>query len=232
MISLATGHATYEVADPVPIPIYTMVSGGTPWRCFGQPAFEHRVLYRIGEDGRGCRCAEYTFCPHTSCTHLETAAHVCGDGGSVGRVLPEIAPLLPAYLVDHGTGHGGQVGDRHATAVIVRTGTVAMMHASKRYNFTGTNPPFLTAEDVGRLYEMFPRIKFLLVDLPSVDPEQDGGRLAAHHAFFSGSGLGIVELCNIPAELPTGAYLLNLNVAPFDGDATPCAPTLYRCTVR
>jgi hypothetical protein len=72
----------------------------------------------------------------------------------------------------------------------------------------------------------------LLLDLPSVDREEDGGRLAAHKAFW---GLPedprpratITELIYAPPEVADGTYLLNIQLAAFENDASPSRPILF-----
>ena len=75
-------------------------------------------------------------------------------------------------------------------------------------------------------------VKHLLVDLPSVDREVDGGRLEAHHAFWTvpdnpRHGCTITELIHVPDSAPDGLYLLNLQVAPMDNDAAISRPVLH-----
>ena len=76
-------------------------------------------------------------------------------------------------------------------------------------------------------------IEHLLVDLPSVDREEDQGRLSAHKAFW-GMETGplrinstITELIYVPDEIPDGLYLLNLQVMNLANDAAPSRPVLY-----
>jgi kynurenine formamidase len=82
-------------------------------------------------------------------------------------------------------------------------------------------------------------VRHLLIDLPSVDPEEDGGALAAHRAFWGlplGStaladarhaGASITELIQVPADCAEGSYMLNLSLAPMHGDAVPSRPILF-----
>jgi hypothetical protein len=72
-----------------------------------------------------------------------------------------------------------------------------------------------------------------LIDLPSVDKEVDGGQLAAHHAFWNYPNQTqfhktITELIYVPNEVPDGTYILNLQIAPFENDASPSKPILYK----
>ena len=75
-------------------------------------------------------------------------------------------------------------------------------------------------------------VDHLLLDLPSVDKEVDGGALKSHRAFFGvdikprGSAT-ITEFVFTPDIAPDGLYALNLQVAPFDLDASPSRPVIY-----
>lgn len=75
-------------------------------------------------------------------------------------------------------------------------------------------------------------VKHILVDLPSVDREVDGGQLEAHHVFWGlpndpRTGCTITELVYVPQNASDGLYLLHLGVAPFMNDASPCRPVLF-----
>ena len=96
--------------------------------------------------------------------------------------------------------------------------------------WSNTNPPYFSVAFMKRLVKQ--GVKHLLVDLPSVDREVDGGRLEAHHAFW---GLpdaprvkcSITELIYMPSSATDGMYLLHLGVAPMDNDAAISRPVLY-----
>jgi hypothetical protein len=75
-------------------------------------------------------------------------------------------------------------------------------------------------------------IKHLLIDLPSVDRESDGGELAFHHAFWGvpdepNFQRTITELIYVTNSISDGMYILELQVAPFENDASPSRPVLY-----
>jgi hypothetical protein len=75
-------------------------------------------------------------------------------------------------------------------------------------------------------------IKHLLTDLPSVDPEVDGGTLAAHKAFWIVDGVvredcTISEMVYVPENIPDGLYLLDLHTMALELDASPSRPMLY-----
>ena len=76
-------------------------------------------------------------------------------------------------------------------------------------------------------------VKNLLIDLPSVDREMDGGKLLSHHAFWQvpqneRMDASITEMIYVPDEIEDGTYLLELQFAPFENDASPSRPVLYR----
>ena len=82
-------------------------------------------------------------------------------------------------------------------------------------------------------------IETLVLDLPSADRADDGGRLTAHRALFglppgsrdaraaSRPGASITELAWIPAAIADGYYLLDLQIPPFVTDAAPSRPLLF-----
>jgi kynurenine formamidase len=105
----------------------------------------------------------------------------------------------------------------------------------KRNTYSGANPPYLHHEAMAFLVEK--GIEHLLLDLPSVDREEDGGALLAHRAFWQypeavRTHCTITEMIYVPNELKDGLYLLNLQTASFDLDVSPSKPVLYKCKIR
>jgi hypothetical protein len=77
--------------------------------------------------------------------------------------------------------------------------------------------------------------------LPSVDREEDQGKLLAHKAFWNVKNTQelnpdarlsctITELIFVPDAIQDGTYLLNLQIASFENDASPSKPVLYALT--
>lgn len=227
MISLKIDDTQYELNINGAIPIHTTISEATPWRCFGIEPVKYEKLFRI-RDGVGCNCDRINFCPHANGTHIESRAHVYEDGERVLESIKGLSPLLVAKLIDIRSISQEIVPQEHYTAVIVRSSTVNKHMASSNFDFTGTNPPCITVSAMRHILAAFPNTQVLLVDLPSVDPESDGGQLLVHKEFFSRpKTVAIVELCHIPEYIQQGTFALALNVAPFDSDACPCAPIIY-----
>ena len=105
-------------------------------------------------------------------------------------------------------------------------------------SYRGPAPaPFLSRQAAAWLVDR--GIEHLVLDLPSADRADDGGRLAAHRIFFglpAGSRragearrpqASITELAWVPAEDPDGYYLLDLQIPAFQTDAAPSRPLLY-----
>ena len=113
-------------------------------------------------------------------------------------------------------------------ALIIRT--KPNDHSKTNRQYSGTNFPYLTIGAMQRIVDA--GVQHLLVDLPSVDREEDGGALAAHHLFWNVPAepnfqKTITELIYIPNEISDGNYILNLQVSNFANDAAPSRPMLF-----
>ena len=75
--------------------------------------------------------------------------------------------------------------------------------------------------------------------MPSVDKEKDNGALLAHKAFWNVKNVNevntnarfnctITELVFIDSEIADGSYILNLQIASFENDASPSKPVIYK----
>ena len=120
-------------------------------------------------------------------------------------------------------------GNKKRDAVIIRTLPNLQDKVSRQY--LNTNPPDLTEEAAQFLSRK--DVKHLLIDLPSVDKERDGGALLAHRAFWYADGkvrknATITELVFVGNNIEDGTYFLNLQLAPFENDASPSRPVLYK----
>jgi kynurenine formamidase len=119
-------------------------------------------------------------------------------------------------------------------AIIIRTLPNNSDKLSKKYS--KTNPPYLLEEAAVFIREA--GIQHLLIDLPSVDREEDGGKLLAHKAFWNVKNTNdlnedarinstITELIFVPNDIKDGNYLMNIQIGSFENDASPSKPVLY-----
>ena len=123
----------------------------------------------------------------------------------------------------------GILGTKKPEALVIRTLPNTISKKTRKYG--GTNWPYLKEEGVVFLREI--GVDHLLIDTPSVDKEKDGGALLAHKAFWNHPKrtrfqATITEFIYVPNIIEDGSYLLNLQTAPFENDATPSRPVLYR----
>ena len=113
--------------------------------------------------------------------------------------------------------------------MVIRTLPNTKDKLSRQY--ANSNPPYLS--EAAAIYLKNKGVKHLLIDLPSVDKEKDNGQLLAHKAFWDLYGVPrieatITELIYVPNTVKDGKYILNLLIAPFQNDASPSKPVLYK----
>ena len=121
------------------------------------------------------------------------------------------------------------IGNKKREAIVIRTLPNTKDKLSQQYSHT--NPPYLT--EAAAVYLREKGVKHLLVDTPSVDKENDNGELLAHKAFWNIGGqtrmdATITELIYVPNSVKDGKYILNILIAPFENDASPSKPILYK----
>lgn len=199
----------------------------------------------VGSVARGgsCNYQKVTFTPHGNGTHTECYGHISADPeATVFQCLKtfwffaQVISCLPAHVQVGKDNFDEVITVEHINstitlpteALIIRT--LPNETAKKNKQYTATNPPYLS-EAVGK-FLADNGIKHLLLDLPSVDKEVDGGKLLTHHAFWqyphhTRKDCTITELVYVPDSVPDGFYLLNLQVPSFELDAVPSKPVLY-----
>jgi len=179
------------------------------------------------------------FNPHSHITHTECVGHITKEVHSVNKNLKYFIFLAEVVtVVPENNGEDFFISEKQLKtalrnkkrdAIVIRTLPNLIDKKSMRYS--NTNPPYLLEE--AAIYLREKGIKHLLIDLPSVDKEKDGGELLAHNAFWNTAGelrmnATITEFIYVPNEVEDGEYLLNLMIAPFENDATPSKPVLYK----
>ena len=121
------------------------------------------------------------------------------------------------------------LGNKKREALIIRTIPNTKEKLSRQYS--NTNWPYFQEEAMEYLVKK--GVQHLLIDLPSIDKENDEGKLRCHNIFWNTKGalrLGatITELVYVDNKITDGKYILNLQIAPFENDATPSKPILYK----
>jgi arylformamidase len=196
----------------------------------------------IGDVNRGgsVNFRNITFNPHGNGTHTECVGHISKENYTINKTLTTfffIAELITILPEDTGEGDliitkthiKNCLGDKQPEAIVIRTLDNHISRINKHYS--NTNPPYITKEAASYIHEL--GIDHLLIDLPSVDKEVDGGKLLAHHAFWqyphqTRLQRTITEMIYVPNAILDGSYLLNLQIASFENDASPSKPVLYQ----
>lgn len=182
-----------------------------------------------------------TFNPHGNGTHTECVGHISKEFYTINKslkrflFLAELITVLPTQIEN-----GDHVITRKdleihlkdvntPEALVIRTLSNGLNKLN--YQYSNTNPPYILKEGIEYLNEI--GIEHLLIDMPSIDRENDEGKLLAHHEFWNyplNTQLNktITELIYVPNEIFDGTYILNLQIASFENDASPSKPVLYK----
>ena len=179
------------------------------------------------------------FNPHAHGTHTECVGHITRKKYSINKnlkqffFLAELITVAPEKYDEDFVISKKQLRfalrNKKCEAIIIRTIPNTKEKLSKHYS--NTNPPYLLEE--AAIYLREKGVKHLLIDLPSVDKEKDEGKLLAHNAFWNTSDnirleATITEFIFVPNKVIDGTYFLNIQIAPFENDASPSKPILYK----
>lgn len=191
------------------------------------------------KDGACVNFNNIKFNPHAHGTHTECVGHITDEIHSVNQnlkqffVLAEVITVAPEnYLKDKVISKKQlqfALGNKKREAVILRTIPNTKEKLTRQYS--NTNWPYLLEDAVEFLVKK--GVKHLLIDTPSIDKEKDECQLLGHNAFWNTKGklrmdATITELIYVPNAVEDGEYFLNLQIAPFENDATPSKPILYK----
>ncbi|MGM0559425.1 MAG: cyclase family protein [Myxococcota bacterium] len=211
--------------------------------------------------GGGANCRNVRLNPHGNGTHTECVGHIVDERVAVGELA--IPGFVPATVVSVRPVPAPKCADTYepealesdflvtraslqealdklepqegfGQALVIRTRPNSTDKMTQRYS--GANPGFLSREAMGWICEL--GVEHLLIDLPSVDREEDEGLLANHHEFWGvpqgehtldgavPSTKTITEMIYVPDQVDDGRYLLNLQVPRFQQDAAPSRPVV------
>ncbi len=196
----------------------------------------------IGEvsEGSPVNFRNILFNPHAHATHTESLAHISTEQVHVNDIFSTyhfVALLMSFTPKDDGEANMvisasendlKRIEDSGAKAFIIRT--LPNTPEKKSKNYSHSNPPYMERDFVVSLREM--GIQHLLIDLPSIDAEEDEGLLIGHHAFWNYPdkprlNASITEFIYVDDKVNDGLYLLNLVPANIKNDAAISRPTIY-----
>lgn len=178
------------------------------------------------------------FNPHGHGTHTECVGHITKGFYSINETLKQF--FFTATLITIQPKKQGedlvitkkQIKKAMLTnpeALIIRTLPNPVEKCSKQYS--NTNWPYLSEDAAIYIREI--GVQHLLIDTPSVDKEKDDGKLLAHKAFWeypenTRFDATITEMIFVKDTIEDGNYMLNLQIASFENDASPSKPILYK----
>lgn len=225
----------------ISIPIKGGYSNVNAWY-LGPPKIEPEVFENgiiSVEKGASVNFNTITFNPHSHGTHTETVGHITKQKYSINKhlkqffFLAEVITVAPEKRGEDYVISAKQlqfaIGNKKREALVIRT--IPNTSDKKTRQYSNTNWTYFEEDAIKLLVKK--GIKHLLVDLPSVDREEDGGELKGHKAFWNTEGkvrkdATITEFIYVSNKIEDGAYFLNLQIAPFENDATPSKPVLYK----
>jgi len=200
-----------------------------------EPVRTEQFLGSVAEGG-AVNFRDVYFNPHGHGTHTENVGHIVDTDFPVINSISSshffanlISVELKNQFNDWVVSEESLAGfDLNVEALIIRT--KPNDHSKVQRQYSGTNFPYLTLGAMQRIVDA--GVQHLLIDLPSVDREEDGGALAAHHLFWNVPAepnfqKTITELIYVPNEIADGMYVLNLQVSNFANDAAPSRPMLF-----
>jgi len=239
---------TVNLSQPIDISIPLTNSDANPIAWYlDKPVIEPVTMGGwIGKVGQGSSTNfnNIFFNPHAHGTHTECLGHITRDFYSVNQALKQFFFMAEVISVAPEANGEDMVitkskiekafAGKQTEALVIRTLPNEATKQSK--NYSHTNPPYL--EEAAATFIRECGINHLLIDLPSVDKEKDEGKLLAHKAFWNVQDVDnlnadarhnatITEMVFIPDTVSDGTYLLNLQIASFENDASPSKPILY-----
>lgn len=247
----ATINNTYEIdlSKPIDISIPLTNTDANPIAWYIEKPVIEPVRFGdwVGQvsEGSSTNFNNIFFNPHGHGTHTECLGHITREFYSINQCLKQF--FFSAELISIQTEAKNEdliITKKHIEnaldgktpeAIVIRT--LPNPESKKHKNYSKTNPPYLLEEAATFIRES--GIKHLLIDLPSVDREEDEGKLLAHKAFWNVKDVNqlnsdarldctITEMIFVDENVKDGSYLLNLQIASFENDASPSKPVLYK----
>ena len=242
------------------------MGGDGPLPAFFVPGRLHEETLAVGgftgdtRAGGSCNVSRLDLVPHCHGTHTEGIGHVTDQRAAVQQLfdgrpgLAWLATVSAAPAGDSGDAYHCALADSEplvtqkalsaaladcpaaVTALVLRVRPVDAPLPVRDFN-ADPGYPLLSAEATtwlsGQAYD------HLLIEMPSLDRAEDGGRLGNHRAWWGLPPAGrdmdqarhprraITEMIHVPDALDDGLYWLQPGLSPLHGDATPSRPILY-----
>ena len=177
--------------------------------------------------------------PHGNGTHTECVGHIAKEPYYIKDCLKsfhhlgQLVTITPETIGKDKVITKQQIEalnlNKEINCIIIRT--TPNDKEDKLKDWSGTNPPYIHHEAMQFLVDF--GIEHFMIDLPSVDREEDEGKLLAHKTFWNypskkvRENATITEMVFAPNELKDGLYLVNIQVLPIALDSNPSTVGLF-----
>ncbi|WP_396632282.1 cyclase family protein [Maribacter sp. R86514] len=225
----------------ISIPITNKDDNVNAWYVDAPTIEPHRETNFTGSIAAGSSTNFYdiSFNPHSHGTHTECVGHISAAHQSINQHLKQFFFLAEVITITPSEEKGDLVitkdkienalSDNTPKALVIRT--LPNQASKQNRQYSHTNPPYILEDAMVFIREL--GVEHLLIDLPSVDKEKDDGKLLAHKAFWNFNSevrlnATITEFIYVTDSITDGSYFVNLQVAPFENDASPSRPVLYK----
>lgn len=233
----------FDLSEPIDISI-PLSEGSNTVNAFYAPFLQTEPVKAgnfVGDVAQGgpVNFKNVHFNPHGNGTHTECFGHISAAAETLNQHLhqfffvADLVSITPQQMPN---------GDRIITAELMEEAlwgiqtqallirTLPNNESKLQRHYSGTNPPYLHQNAAKLIAQR--QIEHLLLDLPSIDREEDKGLLLAHHAFWqypenTRKNATITEMIYVPDTIKDGIYLLNLMITSLELDASPSKPILY-----
>lgn len=239
---ITDGPRTFRVdlSDPIDISI-PLVAGENRLSAWYVPPLTMEPVRANGflgsvAEGGDVNFRDIAFNPHGHGTHTECVGHISQEVLSVNQTLKQfhmmtrVITIEPKSIEEDRVITSDQLPEElDCSALCIRTLPNEGTKTTRAYS--SSNPPYMDQEAMKKIIDL--GVNHLLIDTPSVDREEDEGALVSHHIFWNypeeiNRTKTITELIYIPSEIEDGEYFMDLQFAPFENDASPSRPVLYR----
>ena len=231
-----------DTAQPLDISIELNEYSTTAWHVPPvniSPVTADNFVGKVSEGG-SVNFNNVCFNPHGNGTHTECVGHITPEFYSINDCLTQfhfhalLISISPTKIngdniISHEQIKQKIVHYKFFDALIIRTLPNDIEKTTKKWS--NTNWTYFSKSAMTFIREF--GINHLLIATPSVDKEQDEGKLFAHKAFWNyphatRKKATITEMVFIPNTIEDGLYLLNLQINSIKNDASPSKPVLYR----
>lgn len=190
------------------------------------------------KQGSPVNVKEIKISPHGNGTHTECLAHVTDTDWDIVQTMNKFHFSAQLLSIQPDEEDGDVFVSVQNLKDKIKPGIEALIIrtlpndlSNKTIDYSGGNPCYIQPDAMQ--YILSAGIQHILVDFPSVDKEDDGGKVLSHKIFWQvgkqeRKHSSITELIYVPEAVQDGLYLCNIQLLNIQGiDASPSKPVLY-----